>query len=109
MTGGRTPADGAGTSTGITVSAHHSPMAWTLHFTRLTVEVDGEPSTGSWRKRFIPTGPGEHRVVVYFGYVGMPRCGEASVTVEVPSGGAVALAFRAPNLMTAPGRLEVRR
>ncbi len=109
MSSGGTPADGALPSTGITVSAHHSPMAWTLHFTRLTVEVDGSASTGSWRRRFIPTGAGEHRVEVYFGYVGMPRCGEGSVTVDVPSGRVVALAYRAPNLITAAGRLEIRR
>jgi hypothetical protein len=84
-------------------------MAWTLVFTKLTVEVDGEPSKGSWRKRFIAAGPGKHRIQVYFGYIGMPRGGEASTTVHIPDGATVTMAYRAPNLMTAPGRLEIRR
>jgi hypothetical protein len=95
--------------TGISVSAHHSPMAWTLIFTKLTVEIDGQPFVGRWRRRFVPTTPGEHRVDVHFRYVGVPRGGEGSVTVEVPTGGVVRLAYRAPNLVTSPGRLEIRR
>jgi hypothetical protein len=95
--------------TGVAVSAHHSPMAWTLVFTKLTVEIDGEPVVGRWRRRFVPTSPGQHRVEVYFRYVGVPRGGEGSVMVEVPEGGVVRLAYRAPNLVTSPGRLEIRR
>ena len=94
--------------TGITVSGHHSPMAWILIFTKLTVEIDGEPFVGSWRKRFIPTEPGTHHVSVFFRYIGQPRCAEASVSVQVGEDGIAALAYRAPNLMTSPGRLEVR-
>jgi hypothetical protein len=101
--------DGQETRTGIVLSGHRSPMAWTLVFTKLTVEVDGEPSKGSWRKRFIAAGPGKHRIQVYFGYIGMPRGGEASTTVHIPDGATVTMAYRAPNLMTAPGRLEIRR
>jgi hypothetical protein len=94
--------------TGITVSGHHSPMNWILVFTKLTVEVDGQPFVGSWRKRFIPTEPGEHRVSVFFTYIGQPRCAEASARATVPDGGIAALAYRAPNILTSPGRLEVR-
>ena len=94
--------------TGITISGHHSPMNWILVFTKLTVEIDGCPVTGSWRKHFIPTDSGDHHIEVYFKYIGQPRCAEASVDIQVPEGETVGLAYRAPNLMTAPGRLEVR-
>ncbi len=94
--------------TGITISGHHSPMNWILVFTKLTVEIDGNPVIGSWRKHFIPTDPGEHHVNVFFKYIGQPRCAEASVDIEVEEGETVGLAYRAPNLMTAAGRLEVR-
>lgn len=93
---------------GITVSGHHSPLAWLLVFTKLTVEIDGEPHVGSWRKRFIPTTPGDHQVSVYFRYVGQPRCAEASAAVTVPEHGVAALAFRAPLLVTSAGTLVVR-
>ena len=104
-------ADGAadGPPTGITVAGHFSPMMWSLLFTKLTVEIDGEPHRGRWRRRFLATGPGEHRVDVSFAYVGNPRCGPASLVVRVPEGTTVALAYKAPNLPTAPGRLEARR
>jgi len=96
------------TSTGIVVAGHFNVMQWTLLFTKLTVEVDGAPHPGRWRRRFVPTGPGRHQVAVYFGYVGAPRAGEATVEVVVPDGDTARLAYRAPALMTAPGRLVVR-
>ncbi|HVB94054.1 MAG TPA: hypothetical protein VND67_07030 [Acidimicrobiales bacterium] len=83
-------------------------MNWILVFTKLTVEIDGRPVVGSWRKHFIPTGPGDHHIDVYFKYVGQPRCAEASLDIHVGEGEVVALAYRAPNLLTAPGRLEPR-
>jgi hypothetical protein len=98
----------AGPRTGIIISGHHSPMAWILVFTKLTVEIDGRPVVGPWRKHFIPTEPGDHHIDVFFNYIGQPRCGEASVAVQVQEGSAVALAYRASSLMTSPGRLEIR-
>jgi len=95
--------------TGITVAGHFSPMMWSLLFTGLTVEIDGAPHRGRWRRRFLPTAPGRHRVEVFFAYVGNPRCGAASLEVEVAGGTTVPLAYKAPNLPTAPGRLEARR
>ena len=109
MTGDPGDLPEASAPTGITVAGHFSPMMWSLLFTKLTVEIDGEPHRGRWRRRFLPTGAGSHRVAVFFAYVGNPRCGEASVEVEVPDGTTVALAYKAPNLPTAPGRLEARR
>jgi hypothetical protein len=98
----------AGPRTGIIISGHHSPMAWILVFTKLTVEIDGRPVVGPWRKHFILTEPGDHHIDVFFNYIGQPRCGEASVDVQVQEGSAVALAYRASSLMTSPGRLEIR-
>ncbi len=94
--------------TGVTVAGHFSPMMWSLLFTRLTVEIDGERHRGRWRRRFLPTSPGRHQVEVSFAYVGNPRCGAASLVVEVAEGTTVALAYKAPNLPTSPGRLEAR-
>ena len=100
--------DGDDAATGISVAGHFSVLNWTLVFTRLTVEVDGEPHRGRWRRRFIPTTPGEHRVDVSFGYVGIPYAGEASVVVRVPEGRVVRLAYRAPGVPTGTGRLVGR-
>lgn len=94
--------------TGVTIAGHHSTINWILVFTKLTVEIDGEPHVGSWRRHFIPVEAGDHHVAVYFKYIGQPRCGEASVDIHVQDGIITGLAYRAPNLLTMPGRLEVR-
>ncbi|MHB1711027.1 MAG: hypothetical protein ACYCV7_06445 [Acidimicrobiales bacterium] len=94
--------------TAVTISGHHSTINWILVFTKLTVEIDGRPHVGSWRKHSIPIEPGDHHVDVYFKYIGQPRCGEASVDIHVPAGTTTGLAYRASNVLTLPGRLEVR-
>lgn len=96
------------TQTGISVQGRHNPMQVVLYFVGLTVEVDGEARSGSWRSRFIPLAPGSHQVNVYFRYF-KPRCCEAGITVQVAGDQTVALEYRAPQLMTSPGRLTVVR
>ena len=87
----------------------HLSLAWILFFTKLTVEVDGEPHVGPWKPHFIPVAPGPHTVTVFFKYIGKDRCGEASIPVTVPEDGSVGLQYRAPKLMTSPGKLDTVR
>lgn len=93
--------------TTIRVNGRHNPLAWLLYFTKLTVEVDGTPERGSWGDRTISVAPGRHEVKVYFKYIAKARCCEAGVTVDAADGQTVALQYRTPMLMTAPGRLTV--
>ncbi len=92
------------TDTGIALTAKHNPLAWLLYFTKLTVNVDGEPQIHKWGSTFVPAQPGSHRLEVSFGYLGRPR-GNASTTVIVPDGGVVALTYRMPSWMFSPGKL----
>lgn len=91
----------------IRVNGRHSPMAWLLYLTKLTIEVDGTPQTGSWGDRTVSVAPGRHEVKVYFKYLTKARCCEAGVTVDVADGRSVAMEYRTPMMMTAPGRLAV--
>lgn len=92
--------------TGIFVNGHHNPLAFFLYLTHLTIEVDGQPQAGDWKNRFVPAAPGDHQLSVYFWYLGKKRCCEASITVRVPDGAVTSLRYKAPQLMTSPGRLE---
>jgi len=93
--------------TGITVVGRHFSLLWILFFTKLTVEIDGVPHVGPWRPHFIPATAGTHRVAVFFKYIGQPRCGEAEMSVTVPEGGIAGIQYRAPQLMTGPGKLAL--
>ncbi|MER5432327.1 hypothetical protein [Streptomyces sp. NPDC002588] len=97
------------TQTGFSIQGRHNPMQVFLYFIGLTVEVDGKAHKGAWRSRFIPTTPGSHQVNVYFRYLFKTRCCEAGITVEVREGQMVELEYRAPQLMTSPGRLAAVR
>lgn len=91
----------------ISIHGRHSPMAWLLYLTKLTVEIDGVPERGSWGERTISVAPGRHEVKIYFKYLTKSRCCEAGVTVETAPGQTVAMQYRTPMMMTAPGRLTV--
>jgi hypothetical protein len=97
------------TQTGISVQGSHNPMQVVLYFVGLTVEVDGVAQSGKWRSRFIPLTPGSHQVNVFFRYLFKQRCCEAGATVQVADDQTVTLEYRAPQLMTSPGRLTVNR
>jgi hypothetical protein len=91
----------------IRVNGRHSPLAWLLYATKLTIEIDGTPQKGSWGDRTISVTPGQHEVKIYFKYITKARCCEAAATVETGIGQTVAMEYRTPMLMTAPGRLTV--
>ena len=93
--------------TGIMVVGRHLSLAWILFFTKLTIEIDGVPHVGPWRPHFVPATPGSHEITVFFKYIGQPRCGEATMSVTVPDGTTVGIQYRAPKLMTSPGKLAL--
>jgi hypothetical protein len=47
----------------IRVNGRHSPMAWLLYLTKLTIEVDGTPEKGSWGDRTVSVAPGRLTVL----------------------------------------------
>ncbi len=93
---------------GIEATGRHNPLAWILYLIPLTVEVDGQATTGSWSKpRFIPVPPGQHEVSIYFPYLWKSRCGEGSAAVQVAPGQVTKVVYHAPMLMFSPGKLSV--
>jgi hypothetical protein len=90
----------------LVVQARHNPLAWILYFTKLTVEVDGDAHVGRWGERTVSISPGPHDVKVFFKYLMKARAGEAAISVVASEGTAVPISYKAPNLMTSPGRIE---
>ncbi len=88
------------------VNATHSPLAWLLYFTKLTVEVDGDARPGRWGERSVSVTPGPHEVKVYFTYLMKARTGEAAVSVVASQGSPASVRYKAPRLMTSAGRIE---
>ena len=93
----------------IRINARHSPMAWLLYLTKVTIEVDGTPEKGSWGDRTVSVSPGRHEVKIYFKYMTKARCCEAGVTVSATDGQTIVMEYRTPMMMTAPGKLAVLR
>jgi hypothetical protein len=91
----------------VTIFAQHSSLAWALYFSKLTIEVDGESSIGRWGSRIVDLPPGRHEVKVFFRYLFKPRCGEAAITVEVLNDVNMKIEYRAPALMSSPGKLRI--
>ena len=72
-----------------------------------TVELDGAVAgSAKWGQPAIfPAGPGAHRVLVYFPYLGKKRCGEATLEVDVAEGQVVDLVYRSPWVITMRGSI----
>jgi hypothetical protein len=92
---------------GIPATGRHTWLAWLLYFTKLTIETDGQKSVGPWGRRFVDAPPGRHQVRVFFKYVTKPRCGDAAVMVELAAGQRIDVEYRAPHLMSSPGKIRI--
>ena len=92
----------------IAVAAKHSPLAVFLYLTKFVVEVDGNPSEGSWGQRFVPVAPGPHTVRMWFRYLGRPA-GLAEVSINVAAGTASAMSYRAPMFAFSSGTVKVEQ
>ena len=88
----------------IVVDAGHSPMAFLLYFSKITVTIDGVPESGPWGSRSREVPAGAHTVGVSFRYFGRD-CGKAAINVDVPPQGTATLRYRAPFLVSSPGKL----
>jgi hypothetical protein len=74
------------------------------------VTLDGLPAgTVGWggTPAAIAAAPGKHVVTMGFRYLGR-QCGKATLEVEVPTGGSVALLYRSPWVVTSKGSLKVQ-
>jgi hypothetical protein len=95
--------------TGIRVTTRRRLLNYTFRSPRL--EVDGAPPMiRRWGTAFIPVTAGGHVIRCYYPRFNLfnPRCGDSSVTVDVPEAQVVALQYTAPAFFcSSPGRWRV--
>jgi hypothetical protein len=91
-----------------TINVHTGfiPLSFFLYACHPRIEVDGNVTHAKWGDHALEVPPGEHTVSIYFAYLMMPRCGENSVRVNVPDGGAVNIRYSAPMIMVMKGNIS---
>ena len=73
------------------------------------VELDGQPiGEARWGQPAVFEVPaGTHQLTMSFRYLGRPRTGEATTTLEVVDGRAVAVRYKTPWIVTMKGSFKV--
>jgi Protein of unknown function (DUF2510) len=103
------PVDAAAQSTAtIEILATFFPLAFLLFFFPPTLVVDGRAMRGTWRQPTrVPVAAGRHTVRVFFRYFGVMDAGVGEIDVEVASGAAQRVTYKAPWLIFLRGRMTV--
>lgn len=99
---------GAGQPTGeLQLKTSFFVLMWILFFLKPRLEVNGQdlPLDG-WGESRHRLSAGSNQVTVYFPYLFPKRAGVATVTVDVPTDGAVRLEYRAPWIVFLAGKLR---
>ena len=73
------------------------------------VEIDGQPiGEARWGQTTVFEVPaGTHQLTMAFRYMGRPRIGEATTTLQLADGQAVDVRYKTPWLVTMKGSLKV--
>src|SRR6202035_2270688 len=88
------------TSAAIEIVATFFPLAFILFFFPPTFVVDGQAWRGTWRQPMpVQVTPGRHVVRVFFRYLGIMDAGVGEIEVDVPSGSARRVTYKAPWLV----------
>jgi len=94
---------------GVQVHTGFWALTFLLALVRPRLELDGGPRTPQpWGDTFIWVAPGRHTVRCSFRWLFVDRAGDATVTVDVPPGHVVHLAYEAPHwFVFVPGKWTV--
>lgn len=90
----------------VQVVTKHSPLAFILYATKITLTVDGQSSKVPWGEQTVTLEPGRHQIDISFRYIGSDR-GKASVAVDVTDGSQSRVTYKAPWLVTMAGKIHV--
>ncbi len=72
-----------------------------------TVEIDGQALQGAWSTTTFPTTPGQHRVTVFWKYLGLLPINKASATFAVREGVTTELTYKPRWFIFLPGKMTV--
>jgi hypothetical protein len=69
--------------TGLEISTSFFPLSFFLYLCTPTIMIDGQPTQRAWGTHRFPIEGGMHHVRIYFRYLFMSTCGDASIRVVV--------------------------
>ncbi len=92
----------------VRVTTKHSPLAFLLYMTKITISVDGEARRVPWGEEVLSLEPGRHEIGVSFRYLGKDA-GKAAVTVDLADDEASTIRYKAPFVVTSAGKVTVER
>jgi hypothetical protein len=93
--------------TGIQLTAKIFPLAFIALLFKPFVEIDGQPTRGTWSTQFIPTTAGNHSITVYWKYFGFFPSNRATMQITVPEGQTVPVRYRTSWMVFLPGKIAV--
>jgi hypothetical protein len=97
----------AQTTTGMELRAKVFPLAFILYLFKPTIVVDGQPMPGRWGVQFVPLAAGNHRVTVFFKYLFIAKCNEATIDVTVSEGQVVPVTYKSRWLIFLKGLIAI--
>ena len=91
-----------GTAT-IEVTASHMPSSVAQDMVNPTIEVDGEPTVGSWGLNTLTVSPGQHTLKAYHRWLIIRQAYASSTTIDVAEGQTVRLGWHTGAAAIRPG------
>ena len=89
----------------IRVTTKHTPLAFLLYMTKITLTTDGQSEQVPWGEQERSVEPGRHEVGISFRYLGRDA-GPATATVDVADGETADITYKAPFFMFSAGKIK---
>lgn len=70
----------------IQVKLNFLPLAWTLYFVQLIIEIDNIPHRTHWGLHQFELAPGSHDMQIYFSYRGKKKRGARQISFDITAG-----------------------
>ncbi|MGZ5482504.1 MAG: hypothetical protein ACXWID_11015 [Pyrinomonadaceae bacterium] len=92
--------------TGIQIETSFFPLSFILYACTPTIIIDGQLTRRAWGTHNFPTAGGLHNVRIYFHYLWMQTCGDASINVVVQPNCVHRIAYEMPPWMLSTGAIR---
>lgn len=92
--------------TGIQIETSFFPLSFILFLCTPTIVIDGQPIQRPWGVHSFPLPGGMHNVRIYFHYLWMDKCGDASINVVVQPNCVHRIVFEMPPWMLSAGSIR---
>lgn len=92
--------------TGIQIETSFFPLSFFLYLCTPTIVINGHATQRPWGTHNFPTAGGMHHIRIYFQYLLMQYCGDASINVVVQPNCVHRVVFEMPPWMFSAGSIR---